>query len=75
MRGVYVVWMAAVFPIGWLVSHLLLAAIYYLVITPIGIMMRVCGYDPMQRRWDRQATTYWKPRRDTDDPKRYFKQY
>ena len=75
MRVVYVVWMAAVFPIGWLVSHLLLAAIYYLVITPIGVMMRVCGYDPMQRRLDRQATTYWKPRQGTDDPKRYFKQY
>jgi len=75
MRVVYVGWMAAVFPIGWLVSHLLLAAIYYLVITPIGVMMRVCGYDPMQRRWDRQAPTYWKPRRDVDDPKRYFKQY
>lgn len=75
MRVVYVVWMAAVFPIGWLVSHLLLAAIYYLVITPIGVMMRMCGYDPMQRRLDRQATTYWKPRKDTDEPKRYFKQY
>jgi hypothetical protein len=75
MRVVYVGWMAAVFPIGWLVSHLLLTAIYYLVITPIGVMMRVRGYDPMQRRWDRQATTYWKPRRDVDDPKRYFKQY
>jgi hypothetical protein len=67
--------MAAVFPIGWLVSHLLLAAIYYLVVTPIGVMMRVCRYDPMQRRFDRQAATYWKPRRNTDDPQRYFKQY
>ena len=77
MRVVYVVWMAAVFPIGWLVSHLLLAAIYYLVITPIGVMMRVFGYDPMQRRLDRQAKTYWKPRedQDQDDTKRYFKQY
>jgi hypothetical protein len=77
MRVVYVVWMAAAFPIGWLVSHLLLAAIYYLVITPIGVIMRVCGYDPMQRRFDRQAKTYWKPRedQDKDDTKRYFKQY
>ncbi len=40
MRIVYVVWMAAVFPIGWTVSHVLLAAIYYLVIAPIGVIMR-----------------------------------
>lgn len=75
MRPVYVVWMAAVFPIGWTVSHLLLAAIYYLVITPIGVIMRVCGYDPMQRRYDRNAKTYWKRRENQDDTKRYFKQY
>ena len=77
MRVVYVVWMAAAFPIGWVVSHLLLAAIYYLVITPIGVIMRMCGYDPVRRRFDRQAKTYWKPRedQDRDDPKQYFKQY
>lgn len=75
MRVVYVVWMAAVFPIGWTVSHLLLAAIYYLVITPVGVIMRVCRYDPMQRRFDRTGKTYWKRRVDQDDTKRYFKQY
>ena len=53
----------------------LLAAIYYLVITPIGVIMRVCGYDPMQRRYDRNAKTYWKRRENQDDTKRYFKQY
>ncbi len=75
MRAVFVGWMVAVFPLGWLVSHLLLAAIYYLIITPIGMLMRFCGYDPMQRRLDRQAATYWQPRQKDDDPQRYFKQY
>ena len=75
MRAVYVVWMAAVFPLGWTVSHVLLAAIYYLVLAPLGVIMRVCGYDPMQRRFDRNARTYWRRREDHDDTKRYFKQY
>jgi hypothetical protein len=75
MRIVYVAWMVAAFPIGWLVSHLLLAAVFYLVITPIGMIMRICRYDPLQRRFDRQADTYWQPRQDRDDPQRYFKQY
>lgn len=74
-RIVYVAWMAAAFPIGWLVSHLLLAAVFYLVITPIGLILRICRYDPLQRRFDRQADTYWQPRQDRDDPQRYFKQY
>lgn len=75
MRIVYVAWLAAAFPIGWLVSHLLLAAIYYAVITPVGLIMRICRYDPLQRRFDRQADTYWQPREERNDPKRYFKQY
>ena len=32
---------------------LAMAAIYYLVVTPIGLIMRLCGRDPMHRRFDR----------------------
>ena len=36
VRPVFVGWMYAVFPIGWTVSHLVLAVIYFLILTPIG---------------------------------------
>jgi len=75
LRWVFVGWILAVFPIGWLVSHTLLAILFYLVFTPVGIIMRLCGYDPMHRRWDRDADSYWKPRTPPDDTQRYFKQY
>jgi len=75
VRGIYVVWMVAAFPIGWLVSHLLLAAVFFLVITPIGLILRLIGYDPLQRRFDRAAKTYWQPRENRSDTARYFKQY
>ena len=75
MRAVYVIWMAAVFPIGWLVSHALLAAVFYLVFTPIGIIMKLCRYDPMQRKFDREADSYWQTREQNEDTSRYFKQY
>ena len=75
IRVVYVVWMAAVFPIGWLVSHVLLAAVFYLVFTPTGIIMKLCRYDPMQRKFDREADSYWQPREQNEDTSRYFKQY
>ena len=51
--------MCAAFPIGWVVSHALMAAIYYLVITPMAVAMRLLGRDPLDRRFDRDATTYW----------------
>ena len=74
-RWIYLGWMYAAFPIGWTISHLILALTYYLVITPIGLAMRLCGYDPMERKLDRQAATYWKPHRQDDDVKRYFRQF
>ena len=72
---VYVVWMAAALPIGWVVSHVVMAAVFYLVITAIGLIMRGCGRDPMQRRFDPSAHTYWKPRPEENETARYFRQF
>lgn len=75
LRPVWIGWMYAAFPIGWTVSHLLLAVIYYGVVTPIGLVMRLLGRDPMARRFDRSATTYWIPHEPTTDSRRYFRQF
>ncbi len=75
VKPVYVAWMIAAFPIGWTISHLLLGAIFYLLITPIGLVMRVTGYDPMNRKFDPEATTYWSEHRTGGDPSTYFRQY
>jgi fumarate reductase subunit D len=75
LRPVYLVWMALALPIGWTVSHLLLAAVYYLVLTPIGLLMRLFKYDPMQRSFDRAAKSYWTAHDSSADQARYFRQF
>lgn len=75
MRWVFVGWMYAAFPIGWTVSHVLLAAIFYLVLTPISLVARVCGRDRLRLKWDRSARSYWVPHAAVTDPKRYFRQF
>jgi hypothetical protein len=62
-------------PIGWLVSNLALALAYYAVLTPIGVVMRVWRPDPLRRRFDRDAKSYWIRRPKPDDPERYFRQF
>jgi hypothetical protein len=74
-RVLFLAWMAAVFPLGWAISHLLLALIYYLIFTPVGLAMRLFGRDPLQRRFDREAPTYWIEHNPADDPARYFRQF
>jgi Saxitoxin biosynthesis operon protein SxtJ len=75
MRLVMLAWMWAAFPIGWIVSHVLVAVVYYLVVTPVGLAMRALGRDPLSRRFDPAAESYWVPRRQEADRRRYFRQF
>jgi ABC-type uncharacterized transport system permease subunit len=75
MRAVLIVWMAAAFPLGWLIAHALLLAIYYLVVTPLGLLMRVVGHDPLQRTIARDASSYWIRRGPPRDVSSYFRQF
>ena len=74
-RPMFVGWMYAAYPIGLLVSHLLLGLVYFGVVTPIGLLMRAVGHDPMARRFDRSASTYWIARKQARDVRRYFRQF
>lgn len=72
--SLYRAWMAAFRPVGWSVSFLLLACVYYVILTPTGLLMRALGRDPMERTIDRSATSYWVRRKPVTDPRRYFRQ-
>jgi Saxitoxin biosynthesis operon protein SxtJ/Family of unknown function (DUF5989) len=75
LRLVFVGWMCAAFPIGWVVSHVLMGGVYFLVFTPLGWILRVCGHDPLRLRFDRGAATYWVPHRDRPGNDHYFRQF
>ena len=74
-RPIFAGWMYAAYPIGWVISHVLLAIIYFGLLTPIGRLMAAFGYDPMARRFDRAAATYWVARERNPDVSRYFRQF
>jgi hypothetical protein len=74
-RPVYLGWMYAAYPIGWLIGHLLLGVVFFLILTPIGLLMRMVGRDPLSRRFDDTRTSYWDTRDERPEPSRYFRQY
>jgi hypothetical protein len=45
-----------------IVNPLVMGAIFFCVITPAGILMRIMGRDPLKRKYDRNEKTYWIPR-------------
>jgi hypothetical protein len=70
------VWMPAARALARLLTWILLTLVFYLVFTPFGMIMRATGRDPLHRRWERQAPTYWIQRRDGPfDPERTRRQY
>lgn len=71
----YVPLTAISLPIGYVLSHVIMAIIYFLIFTPVGLVMRLFGRDPMCRRFEPGATTYWVKREVIADAKRYFRQF
>ena len=74
LKWIFVGWIIAVFPIGWTISHLLLGFIFFFVLTPIGLILRALGHDPMNRTFDRDAKSYWTPHEQVPVG-RYFRQF
>lgn len=75
LRLPFVVWMLAAFPIGWFMSHVLLGIVYYGVVTPIGLILRLRGRDSLQLKPQADASTYWIVRPRASAPSRYFRQF
>jgi hypothetical protein len=74
-RPIYVGMSRAVYPIGWLLSHVILLVVFVFVVTPIALLLRMLGHDPMQRRFDSSSPSYWVLHGPAEDPRRYFQQF
>jgi hypothetical protein len=74
-RPMYIGWSYVTYPIGWIVSHALMAVVFFGLFTVVGMLMRLFRYDPLTRTLDRSAQTYWVPHEDQPDVSYYFRQH
>jgi hypothetical protein len=44
--------------LGWINSKVILGALYYIMLTPIRLLMSIMGYDPMNRAFNQKIATY-----------------
>ncbi len=69
-------WLRVAFCINLVVTYVILVLAYYLVITPSGIVMRIAGHDPMQRKRRPDVESYWEDLPDEEVTReRYLKQF
>ena len=59
--------------LGAIVAPIVMGAVFFLVVTPIGIFMRLMGKDLLNRKYNKKKETYWIKRRTSTGPmKRQF---
>ena len=73
VRPVYTGWMKLVHPIGFVISQLVLALLFYGLFTPVALLFRLIGRDALSLRRDADVRTYWKPKPPASDMKSYFR--
>ena len=74
IRPVFVAATALTLPIHAVVSAVVLGIIYYGLFTPIAVVFRLVGRDPLARRRRAGASTWWTAKKAPDDVRSYFRQ-
>ena len=70
-RAFHHLWMGIAGVLGYVNSRILLSLLYYGVFTPVGLVRRLFGRDPMKRRGSAQSS-YWITREHTRQTKEQF---
>jgi len=63
------------YPIGFVLSYVIMGFLFYGLITPVGLVFRLLGKDPLHRTFDRSAETYWTDPRPRRGKESYFRQF
>ena len=58
-RPLFVTLIVLTFPIGLVVSHVVLAVLFFGILTPVALFFRLIGRDPLERKFDRERESYW----------------
>jgi hypothetical protein len=68
-------WWGFAHVLGWFNTRVLLSAMFFLILTPVGLILRVAGWDPLGR-WRKKDTSGWVPYPARQrDPKHYERMY
>jgi len=75
VKWLFVGWMTAAFPIGWLISQIMLGIMFYGIITPVAFIFKLRGRDLMHRKLEPGRASFWMPKPTPEDVRSYFRQY
>ena len=72
----YLVFSKIAYAIGWFNTRLILCIIFYCIITPIGLIMKLFRKDPLEKAIEKKKDSYWLKKEPTiEDVARYEKTF
>jgi len=74
-RPFYFIWYGLACAIGLVMGNILLALVFYVLITGVGLAMRAAGRCSISKTTDKPSTTYWKDAKPVTDPQSYYRQF
>jgi len=63
------------YPIGFVLSYVIMGTLFYLLLAPVGLLFKLTGRDPLARKFEPEAKSYWQEARDARPSESYFKQF
>ena len=63
LAPVYRVWMKFAHVLAWVNTRIILGLFFYVILTPISLLMRVFHRDVLRRKFDRSLASYWQVRK------------
>ena len=58
LAPVHRAWMKLGEGLAWVNTRIILGLVFYIVVTPLGLLMRLVSHDPMRRQLERNGETY-----------------
>ncbi len=65
----------AVAPIGMVLGEVAMLLIFLGVFLPISLIFRLIGRDSLQRKMDKNVSTYWQTKQESDKVSNYYRRY
>jgi hypothetical protein len=75
LKHIHGTWMILSLALGWVMTRILLTIVFFLVVTPVGLLQRLFGKRTLDVALRPDAASYWQPRTNRCTPSDYEKQF
>ncbi len=62
LKPLYIIWMTFATILGWIMTRVILTILFYLIVTPIGLVARMFGTKFLDLSWHNNVSSHWNKR-------------